>query len=264
LDNVRVALGTTTSLGTIRLKEKAIQVGEVVVTSERPRIDQSTTSVGESFTNREIVDLPLDRNYQQISQLAPQASLSYYGDGISFLGATGKENRYYVNGTNVTEPEMDWDATLLPYNFIKEIRVRSGGFEAEYESSLGGVVEAITQSGSNELRGQVFSFYTNNRFSGERIAVGGPPKRSFSQYDMGIGFGGPIVKDQLWFYLSYNPQFENEELFLNGQGNRNFVTNTQSYPISTMNGTDSRFRSSETLRYTRLVFHPGWTHLRPS
>jgi hypothetical protein len=229
LNNVRVGLGTTTNVGTIKLKEKAVQIGEVVVTSERPQIDQSTTSVGKSFTNRELVDLPLERNYQQISQLAPQASVSYYGDGISFLGATGKENRYYINGTNVTEPEADWYATLLPYNFIKEIKVRSGGYEAEYESSLGGVVEAITQSGSNELRGQAFSFYTNNKFSGEHMALGGPLQRSFSQYDMGIGIGGPIVKDRLWFYLSYNPQFENEEVVINGQGNRNFPTSRQIY-----------------------------------
>ena len=229
LTDVRVTLGATTNVGRISLKEKAVQMGEVVVAGERPRVDQSTTAVGESFANHELVDLPLERNYQQISQLAPQASASYYGDGISFLGATGKENRYYIDGANATEPKSDWDATLLPYNFIKEINVRSGGYEAEYESALGGVVEAITQSGGNEWRGQAFSFYTNNKFSGEHMAMGGPLERTYNQYDMGIGIGGPITKDRLWFYLSYNPQFENEEIPVTGQGNRNLPRRTHIY-----------------------------------
>ena len=229
LADIPVGLGTTTNMGTIRLKEKVVQVGEVVAASERPRIDQSTTSVGQSFAHPELVDLPLERNYQQISQLTPQASVSYYGDGISYLGATGKENRYYINGTNVTEPIADWNATLLPYNFIKQMNVKSGGYEAEYEGSLGGVMEVITQSGGNDWRGQVFSFYTNNKFSGEHKAVGGPVERTYSQYDMGIGMGGPIVKDRLWFHLSYNPQFENEEIPINGQGNRNLPKRTDIY-----------------------------------
>jgi hypothetical protein len=66
LNDVRIGLGTTTNVGAIKLKEEAVEVGEVVVTSERPRIDQSTTSVGESFANR---DQPEARNMNLYARL---------------------------------------------------------------------------------------------------------------------------------------------------------------------------------------------------
>lgn len=229
LDKIHVALGATTSLGVIKLSESNIQVGEVIITAQQTNVDLSTTSNEQVFTNKKLIDLPLERNYQQISQLAPQANVSYYGDGISFLGASGKENKYFINGINVSEPENDWWATLLPYNFVKEIKVRSGGYEAEYEGSLGGVVEVLTNSGGNDFKIQLFSFFNNNKFSGERMSVGQQLPRSFNQYDFGFGAGGPVIKDKLWYYVSYNPQYSNEEMLVNGQGYRTLSNQTQIY-----------------------------------
>ena len=109
--------------------------------------------------------------------------------------------------------------TDLPYNFIKEIQVQTGGYEAEFKSSLGGLVNVITNSGTNELHGTAFGFYTSNKFvSKNKQGSLDPSLGVFSQYDIGVGLGGAIIKDALWYYLSYNPNFNTHDVEVPGFG----------------------------------------------
>lgn len=129
------------------------------------------------------------------------------------------ENKYYIDGTDVTDPWRGITGTNLPYNFIRQIEVKTGGYEAEYRSALGGVVNAITHSGGNEFHGQVFGFFANNRFAGEpRLGALEPNQGGFAQYDVGLSLGGPVIRDKLWFFTAYNPTFEREEVEIPGAG----------------------------------------------
>ena len=80
LDNIKLALGTTYNVGKIVMKEKAIDMGEVLVTELRRTIDQSSTLIGANYQAGELAKLPLDRDYQSLSQMAPQANISSFGD----------------------------------------------------------------------------------------------------------------------------------------------------------------------------------------
>jgi hypothetical protein len=107
----------------------------------------------------------------------------------------------------------------LPYNFIREIEVRSGVYQAEYGSSFGGILNVITYSGGNAFSGQVFGYFANNRFTAEpRQSALEPSRGDFSQYDFGFSVGGPIIRDKIWFYGAYNPRFEREDVEIPGQG----------------------------------------------
>jgi hypothetical protein len=230
VENVRIFLGRTTSTGKIVLKERRIELQEIVITDTRPLIDTRSTTNGVNLTNVKFNALPIDRNYMSMMQLAPQSSPSFYGDGINISGATGIENRYFINGADVTDVFRGATGTQLPYNFVREVQIRSGAYEAEYQSSLGGIVNVLTFSGGNEMHGQVFGFYTNNRFnSGERMAVGKPAGGDFSDYDIGVSLGGPIVKNQLWYFLAYNPQFQREVVPVMGQADQNDHSTTHMF-----------------------------------
>jgi hypothetical protein len=218
IDSVRVFLGRTTSVGQLRLEERNVEIPMVVVNGSRPLIDPRSTTSGINLTDVQFQVLPVDRGYITMLQLAPQSTPSFYGDGINVAGATGIENRYFLNGAEVTDAFRGFGATQLPYNFIREVQVRSGAYEAEYQSSLGGTVNVVTYSGGNEVHGQAFGFYTNNRFSGSpRMALGKPPQAEFSEYDVGLSVGGPIVRDRLWYFLAYNPRFVKEVVSVSGQ-----------------------------------------------
>jgi hypothetical protein len=213
IKNVVVRLGKTTTLYEIRMKTKIHEAPEIVVLAQRPLIDPTTTEIGANLKREEFEALPLERDYRNITALLPQANHSFLGDGVNFSGATGLENRYFIDGIDVTDPFRGVSGTSLPYNFIDEIEVKSGGYEAEYRSSLGGVINVITSSGGNELHGQAFGFFANNNFAGDpRFGTIEPRTGEFAQWDVGLSLGGPIKKDKLWFYAAYNPKYQVEDV----------------------------------------------------
>lgn len=219
LEDVFIRLGRTSSLCIITLSGRREMVHEIVVVADRPIIDTSSTTMGASLPSSYYEHLPLQRNYRNLATLLPQANQSFLGDEANFAGATGLENKYFIDGTEVTDPFRGITGTHLPYNFVKEIEIRAGGYQAEYRSSLGGIVNVVTHSGGNEFRGQVFGFFVNNRFSEEpRQGALEPAKGDFAQYDLGLSLGGPILRDRVWFFAAYNPNFEREEVNIPGCG----------------------------------------------
>ena len=218
-ENIYIPLGKTTSLGVIKLNPKTITIPEVIVSDKKAIIDPTSTTVGGNLSAKTFDVLPTDRNFRNMLSLIPQVNTSYFGDEVNISGSTGPENIYYIDGVNVTELFNANTSTNLPYNFVKEVQVKSGGYEAEYGRALGGIVNVITQSGSNEFHGQFFSFFTNNVFGGERrpgLEVAKIP--NFDSYDIGFSLGGPIVLDKLWFFAAYNPTFDIENVVLPGFG----------------------------------------------
>jgi len=244
-ENIGIRLGKSTSLGEILLRESVPAMAEVVVLANRPVIDPFSTTAGLNISDSRFEALPIGRSYLEMMQLAPQSSPSFYGDGTNIAGATGIENRYFLDGADVTDPWRGVSGTQLPYNFIREVQIRSGAYEAEYQSSLGGVVNAVTYSGGNEIHGQAFGFYTNNRFSeSPRTVLGQAPMGEFSEYDVGLSIGGPIVRDRLWYFLAYNPRFVREVVPVSGQADQNDHTTTHRFATKlTWTANESNFFS---------------------
>jgi len=214
-EDITVKLGATTTLGIVHLHQKTIEMPEVVVYDKKSIIDPTSTTTGGNLTYNTFDALPTDRNYLSMISLIPQVNESYLGDRPNIAGSTGPANIYYIDGANVTNIENASSSVNLPYNFIKEVQIKSGGYQAEYGRALGGIINVITQSGSNEFHGNLFSFYTNNVLGGERrpgLDIAKIP--SFSSYDLGFGLGGPIIPDKLWFYSAYNQTFDIENVEL--------------------------------------------------
>jgi len=229
-EQVQIWLSKTTTLPEVKLQQSSVQVAEVVISGERPLVDPTSAMSGGNLPLDKFDDLPLDRNYRSIASLLPGANQSYYGDEVNIAGATGVENRYFINGNDVTDEFNGVGGTNLPYNFIREIEVKTGGFEPEYKGSLGGIVNVVTYSGGNDFSGQVFGFTTNSALSGgQRLAANVAPKGSSSQYDFGLAIGGPIVRDRLWFFAAYDPTSRNEDVRLPGLGYYPDQTKTQSF-----------------------------------
>lgn len=213
INDVIVSLGKTATVGDVKLKRRTLEVPEVIVYGEQPIIDPVSTTYGGNINSEDFGKLPVDRNYRNIATLLPQANASYYGDEANIGGATGFENKYFVDGVEVTDPLIGASGTNLPYNFIREIEVKTGGYNVDSRSSLGGLISAITYSGSNEFHGSVFGFFTSNQLSeNKRLGALDVTQGDFSNYDAGFGLGGPIIRDRLWFYAAYNPTFSTRDV----------------------------------------------------
>lgn len=210
-ENVVISLGRTTTIGDITLTPENLEMPEVVIYYKKPLIDPVSTTIGGNLESNTFSVLPTERSYLSLITLLPHANTSYFGDGTNIAGSTGLENMYYIDGVNVTDGLGAVSATNLPYNFVKEIEVRVGGYEAEFGQAGGGIVNVITHSGGNEFHGQAFGFFTNNDFAGSPIrGVVEFDLQSYSSYDFGFSLGGPIMRDRLWFFTSYNPSFKQE------------------------------------------------------
>ena len=213
VEDVMIQLGTTTTLGDVQLHQRMHEFPELIISGRSPLLDPSKTSSGGTMRAADFESLPVERNYRSIVSLLPQANISYFGDEVNVAGATGLENKYFVDGVDVTDSFLGWSGTNLPYNFVKEIEVREGGYEAEYPSSLGGIVNVITPSGGNEFHGSASGFFTSNRFTASKqVGLLDPTQGGFSDYDVGVGIGGPMVRDELWFYAAYNPKVERRDV----------------------------------------------------
>ena len=213
-DNVDVTLGRTTSMGQISLNPGSVDLEEVVVAWIKPELDPTSTTLGSYIDAQILNSLPIERDYKSVLSLLPQANTSFYGDNANILGASGSDNVYYIDGMNVTDPYRASGGFTIPFNFIKGIDVKEGGYEAEFGKATGGIINVITPSGSNEFEASVFSYYTGDALTGKQKDESISPRdiKDFSNYDFGISVGGPIVKDKFWYFLAYNSIFENQDI----------------------------------------------------
>ena len=217
-NDVIVGLGRTTSLGEIQLESQALELGEIVVSAKRALLDLGSAASVTNITSEQFQDLPTGRNFRSIISLAPQAVHSGLpGDEVNISGGTGPENAYFLDGVNITDPLVAGTSADLPYNFVRELEIKQGGYEAEYGRATGGIVNIITHSGGNRFGGQVFGFYTNDRLTAEPRFVGATATEpGFSAYDLGGSLGGPILRDRLWFFMAYDPSVQQQGAELSG------------------------------------------------
>ena len=220
--DIDVRLGQTIDL---TLKMEVGRVTETAqVTASSPVIDTATTTVGARLDSVMLSRLPVGRGLADVIYVVPGVS-SGGGTGnanSSMAGGTGLENQYVVDGVNITS--VGYGAlgsyasgtvgalgTGVTYDFIKEVQVKTGGYEAEYGQATGGVVNVITKSGSNNFHGTLFGYTRPSKLESDYTqikTVNGYVNRTGSQLsDGGAEVGGPLAKDHVFFFGAIDPQW---------------------------------------------------------
>lgn len=225
INDILISLGKDNNLGSITLTGGATQLDEVVIIGATTMLSVDT-EVSRSLSKEKMDQIPVGRDFKEAITVLPQVNASYYGDGLNITGGTGSENIFYLDGINVTSiyspPGIVGTFTItgfLPYNFIKEVKVSSGGFEAQYGKALGGNVDVVTQSGSNDFKGQMFGFLSGSFLNSEpEGGTTGSAIDKTSNYDGGFSFGGPIIKDRLWYYTAYSYYYNERGVEVQGHG----------------------------------------------
>ncbi len=212
LEGIVVRLGRTTTTGVVQLVATPVELEAIAAEAERLLIDPESPAGGVNLTPDLYRNLPNDRDYRSMVTMAPAVG-AYRGTDLSVAGGTGPGTTFFIEGTNVTNPVTGLDATRLPYNFIREIEVKTGGYEAEYRSTLGGIVNVVTHSGSNVFESHAFGYYTSDRLEGApRFGLSESTRQNQAQYDVGVTIGGPILRDRLWYFAAYNPSVVTEDI----------------------------------------------------
>jgi len=207
IQDVEVRLGRITGLGEVALEAAAVELGELTITAPTATLDPVRTTVGATLTADDYALLPAERDFKSLITILPHVNASYHGDPVNAGGSTGLENAYFVDGVNVTSPFDASGGTNLPYNFVRAVEVKVGGYEAQYGRALGAVVNAVTYSGTNHFEAEIFGFLTHD-------ALAADPKAQVLRetgtvgYDVGARASGPLVRDRLWFSAALNPRLD--------------------------------------------------------
>src|SRR5215831_13815214 len=208
-DNIEVGVGKVT----VANAKINTQSTEVITVKERaPTIDAGSTKQGTTIGTDYLKNVP-SRVRTWSGVLSAAAGSQADALGTSFSGSTSIENNYVVDGMNVTGVTLGagfpTQGSQVLSNFIQEIEVITGGYNAEFGRSTGGVVNVVTKTGSNEFHGSVFANVDAFNASVEPLAFLGTALRADSKFpkaiDFGFDLGGPIIKDKLWFYVGFAP-----------------------------------------------------------
>ncbi len=228
-------------LGQVLAVELALAVGGVAenvsVTAESPLIDTKQNMRQSNIRDEQIELLPHGRDFTSLVTQAPGANAESKLGGLSIDGASAGENRYIIDGIETTDLQDGTSGKNLNVDLVEEVQVKSSGYTAEYGGAMGGVINTVTKSGSNDFHGTAGVQFQGNQTSGglslapgSVISGSGPtvystgvpnlrtsltnsdaseyvtyPEDDYSRYEPSISLGGPIARDKVWFFGAYNP-----------------------------------------------------------
>ncbi len=195
---VAVSVDLTTTQN-FELVSDAVQVGEVIVTAERPVVKRDLTSAEARVDASTIESLPV----QEISEvLSLQAGVTVdRGGGIHIRGGRTSEVAYWIDGVSVSDVYDGGQALSVDNSGIQELQVISGTFNAEYGQAMSGIVNIVTKDGDQKFRGSILS-YIGDYFSGEKSLFYNIARLNMiDNRNLQGSFSGPLLPD-LTFYVS--------------------------------------------------------------
>lgn len=228
VSHVEVFIGKVTAL---KLTLEAGDISDTIdVSGSSAAVDQSSTAVGANLSDQLFRNIAVQRRVTSLFYLAPGTTDSL-GGGVanpSISGGSPLDNLYVADGVNVTDAAFGGlgifsriYGTLgvgINTSFIKEVQVKTGAFEPQYGQSQGGIINIVTQSGSNEYHGAVYGFARPKSFEGTRRQADDFSINKFGKilheenYDVGLNVGGyvPGLRENLFFFGSFNPSVRRE------------------------------------------------------
>ncbi len=194
-----------------------LQVGSVTETveviAELPLLESETSSLGQAIENTTITQMPLNgRNYQELAVLTagvlPSRRQNFVEDAFSVNGAgfdqnvftlDGADNNNYFSGVVVASNQ----AVKPSIDAIQEFKMETHNYGAEFGRGGGAIVQVTTKSGTNDYHGTAFEFLRNDTLDANNFFNSGRPRPPFRQNQFGATFGGPLVKDRMFYFGSY-------------------------------------------------------------
>ncbi len=207
--DVRVPLGATVEEN-VALKISTL-AEEVTVAAEISTVDSQTNQVSTNYDKDWVRNAPIPRfTFFDLINAAPGVNQASNGDSRSTsLGSSSSDNSYQLDGTDFTAPltgaAWPWPNT----DAIEEIEVLSLGAPAEYGNLQGAVFNVVTRQGSNAFHGDANFYYQSEGLTSRNTTEeqdGGLPFHRDKYNDATFQMSGPILKDKLWFFASYQYQ----------------------------------------------------------
>jgi hypothetical protein len=230
-----------------------LKIGTVAETAEvtatAPLLDTESGTLGQSVTNTQIVDLPLNgRSFYELARLTPGAAglpggasvvpiRANFINGTAISGVRGSQLTFQIDGVDVTDHHQGGTYIQTSVDALQEFKVQQSAYSAEF-SQAGGMLNVATKSGGSAFRGGLFEFLRNDVFDAADYFV--RQKQELNRHQFGGTLGGPVVKGKTFFFVSYEGTRESRQLPVNltvasaamKQGNFSAISNRIYDPLT--------------------------------
>ncbi len=206
--NVSVTVGSTITVDA-DLPNASVST-DVLVTSDAPLLETDKVEASQTVSEVLVTNLPVNgRRFDNFVLLTPNVVPDGNTGLISFRGISGIYNSNLVDGANNNQAffsEARGRSIGAPYVYpidaIKEFSSENAGYSAEFGQAAGGVINAITKSGTNAFHGDVYEYYRTPGFNAIDPQTKTKPVKV--QHQFGVSVGGPVIKDKLFFHFTYD------------------------------------------------------------
>ena len=209
IEGIQINIGRTTT------QVVALNPGEgeeLTVTAENKAVDVTSTTRSTVLTKDFLNRIPAGRSYQNAVQTTAGVS---GGANPNMAGGASNENTYMLDGANITDPVTGTFSANFNFDAIQQIEVLLGGYMPEYGTSVGGVINVVTDSGTNNLEFLSNVYYVNGDlrpFKDARLAADGTQliptgfESSVQSVQVGSRISGPVIRDKAFFVISYQSE----------------------------------------------------------
>src|SRR5260221_9429427 len=211
-ENLPVIVGTST---TVNVTLEIGSVGQTItVDTTPPLIETDRAAVSTNLSSQQVESLPIiDRNFTELELLLPGAAKMPWQHGqtenpqggiqINSNGQLFSGTNFMIDGMDNTDPVLGIITINPPVDSVKQVRAKTGNFDAEFSQAGGAVIQVETKSGTNQYHGSAFEFLQNDVFEARDplTQFGSIPPLRWNQF--GGSLGGPIRKDKIFGFFDY-------------------------------------------------------------
>lgn len=212
IENITLALGDPYVLN-LTMDDNGSQLGEVKITgvAKNSVLNANRTGTSTNLSNKEIQAIPtLNRSLNDLIRLTPQAN------GVSIGGGNSRQNNVTVDGADFNNNfgignNLPGNGNPVSIDALEEISVNVTPYDVKQSGFIGGSINAVTRSGTNEFSGSGYTYFRNQNQIGRKVSnypeLAEPTDQSYKTY--GFRLGGPIIKDKLFFFVNAEREQEN-------------------------------------------------------
>jgi outer membrane receptor protein involved in Fe transport len=196
----------------------------ITVIDEAPLV-QTTPTIGAVVSEKQLENLPLNgRQFANLAILAPGTSLSYNSDPtkpgqltVALNGGIGRNVNYLVDGGDNMDDTIGGALQNFNLESVQEFNIQTQQYKAEYGRSTGGVLTVVTKSGTNNFSGSGWGFFRDKQLNSqtESEKMAGNDKSPYKREQYGATLGGPVVKDRVHFFATYEKTDRKTEYTVN-------------------------------------------------
>lgn len=195
--NVRLGIGETIPL-TVQMAPGAAVAESITVSADASALE--TTTIGSTFKySTEVEALPIiNRDIESVASLAPNMSFGPTGGTLSIAGAPSFDTTVLLDGAEISDPYFGSAPDLYLEDAIEELQVLTSGVSARYGRFQGGVINAITKSGTNDFEGAIRAELESQGWNGGTPY--GEDRSTDVTQEYQATLGGPVIRDRIWFF----------------------------------------------------------------